>query len=153
ALHRDLDDRVTIERKLERLAHARVLAERILLRQVALADVDRDALVADLDDLRDLEAAVATQARDVRRADALDEIELPGAQVREAHRRIDDRQVDDAVEMDVALVPVLRKALEHDPVLRDPLDEAERPGAHRLRAELLSGGFGGLRRHHHARTI
>jgi hypothetical protein len=59
ALHRDLDDRVAIERKLERFAHASVLAERILLREVALADVDRDALVADLDDLRNLEAVVA----------------------------------------------------------------------------------------------
>jgi hypothetical protein len=50
-----------------------------------------------------------SQARYVRRREALDEVELAGAQVREAHRRIDDRRVDDPVEVDPALVPIVRK--------------------------------------------
>ena len=99
---------VAVERQLERLAHARIRAERVLLRQVALADVDRDALVADLGDLRDLEAAVDLQRRHVGRRHALDEVELAGLEVREPHRRVDDRQVDDPVDVDLALVPVVR---------------------------------------------
>src|SRR5712664_1718981 len=62
AVHRDFYQRIAVERELEGLAHACVPAERILLREVALADIDGDALVADLDDAVDLEAAVAPQA-------------------------------------------------------------------------------------------
>ena len=51
----------------------------------------------------------------------------PGAQVGEAHGGVDDRLVDDALEMDLSLVPVGREALEHDAVLRDPLDELNGP--------------------------
>jgi len=86
------------------LAHARIAPDRVLLGEIALADVDVDALVAELDDLRDLEAAVALQGGNVGGRHALDEIELAGAQVGEAHGRVDDRQVDDALEMDAALV-------------------------------------------------
>src|SRR5207253_10129462 len=108
AVHRDLDQRIAIERELERLAHPRVAAERSALRTLAVADIDGDALVADLDDAVDLEAPVALEAGDVGTRQALDEVELPRAQVGEAHRRVDDRQIDDAVEMDRALVPVFR---------------------------------------------
>ena len=153
AFHDHLDDGVAVERELERLAHARVLAERVLLRHVALADVDGDALVADLDDLGHLEAAVVLDAGDVGGGNALDEVELPGAQVREAHGRVDDGLVDDAVEVDLALVPVVRVAIEHDAVLRDALDELERAGAHRVGGELLACRLGRLGRHHHPRAV
>jgi hypothetical protein len=76
AFHRHLDQRLAINRELERLAHPGILAERVLLRQVALGDVDGDALVAQLDDLGDAEAAVAPQLRHVGGREALDEVEL-----------------------------------------------------------------------------
>src|SRR4030095_3681097 len=134
AFHHDLHDAVAVERELERLAHARFLAERILLREIALADVDRDALVADLGDRRNLEARVALEGRNVRSCHALDEVELAGLKIREPHRRIDNRQIDDPVDMDLALVPVIRVALDDDLVLRDALDEAERARAYGFRA-------------------
>ena len=77
----------------------------------------------------------------------------PGAQVRQAHRRVDDRRVDDLVEVDVGLVPVGRMALDDDPVLGDPLDELERARAHRLGAEVGALGLRRLRRDHHAGAI
>src|SRR5437763_1644286 len=52
AIHRDLHDTFAIQGQLESLTHTRVLAQRILLREIALAYIDRDALVADLGDLR-----------------------------------------------------------------------------------------------------
>src|SRR4029077_4768441 len=120
-VHRHLDERRAVERQLESLAHARVAARRAALAGRALADVEVDALVTDLDDARDLEAVVALQVGHVGSGEALDEVELARAQVREAHRRIDDRLVDDAVEVDLALVPVTRIPLEDDAVLRDAL--------------------------------
>src|SRR5439155_1177429 len=71
----------------------------------------------------------------------LDEVELPRAEVGEAHRRVHDRQIDDAVEMDRAPVAVFREALEHDAVLRHALDKAERAGAHGPGAELVARGL------------
>ena len=85
--------------------------------------------------------------------DALDEVELARAQVGQAHRRVDDRQVDDPVEVDRALVPVVRVALEHDAVLRDALDELERARADRLGAELVALGLRRLGRDHHAGAV
>ena len=61
--------------------------------------------------------------------------------------------IDDPVEVDLALVPVIRIALEHDAVLRDALDEAERSRADRLGAELVALGLRGLRRDHHAGAV
>src|SRR5206468_2093777 len=117
AVHRHLDDAVAIERELERLAHARIAAECGLLRKLAFADVDRDALITDLRDLRDLETRIGFELRYIGGRESLDEIELPGTQIREAHRRIGNRQEYDAIEMDLAFVPIIRKALEHDSIL------------------------------------
>src|SRR4029450_4902365 len=105
-------------------------ARRVLLREVALARVDRDSLVADLGDLRELEARIRLDRCHVGRREALDEVELARLEVREAHRRVDDRQVDNLVEMDLALVPVIGVTLEDDPVLGDALDEFEWPRAY-----------------------
>src|SRR6185437_1126178 len=116
---------IAIERELERLAYARVAAERIFLRKLALADIDRDALVADFGDLRQPEACVSFQLRHVGGCQALDEIELPRAKVRKSNGRVRNRQVDNPVEVNRRLVPVLGEPLEHDAVLRDALDESE----------------------------
>ena len=144
---------VAIERQFECLANPGVLAQRILLRHIALADVDGDALVADLGDRGDLESAVRLDRRDVGGRHALDEVELSGFEVGEAHRRVDDRRVDDSFEEDAALVPVVRIALDHDLVLRDALDEAERSRAHRLVAELVARLLRGLGRDHHSGAV
>jgi hypothetical protein len=53
-VHHDLHEAGTVQRELEGLAHARVAAQRVLLGLVALADVDGDALVADLGDAREV---------------------------------------------------------------------------------------------------
>ena len=55
--------------------------------------------------------------------------------------------------MDLALVPIIGIALEHDAVLRDALDEAERARANRLRSEFVALGLRGLGRDHHAGAI
>ena len=123
------------------------------MREITLADVDRNALVADLGDLRDLEPFIALQLSQVGAGEALDEVELPGAQIREAHRRIGNRQIHDAIEMDVALVPVVGEAFEHDPVLRDALDKTERARAHGLGAEFVTLGLRRLGRNDHASAI
>jgi hypothetical protein len=133
--------------------HARILAERVLLREIALADVDRDALVADLRDLRDLEARVALEAGNVGRRGPLDEVELARLQVGEPDGAVDDRQIDDAVDVDLALVPVVRIALDDDAVLRNALDEAERSRADGIGAELFAGCLRCLRRDHHSGAI
>ena len=44
---------------------------------------------------------------DVGRQHALDQIEAAGFEVGQAHGGVDDRQVDDAVDVDVVLVPVV----------------------------------------------
>src|SRR5205823_4363952 len=153
AVHRNLYDAIAIERQLESLTHPWILAQRILLRELAFAYVDRDPLIADLGDLRDLEPAVGFERRHVRRRHALDEVELAGFEIGEPHRGIHDRQVHDLLEMDLRLVPVIRITLEHNAVLRDALDEAERSRAHRLRAELVAFGLGRLGRDHHSGAV
>ena len=55
--------------------------------------------------------------------------------------------------MNISLVPVARITLEDDAILRDPLDETERPRAHRLDAELVAGILRGLGRDHHAGAV
>ena len=153
AVHRDLHDAVAVERELEGLAHARVLAERVLLRELAFAHVDGDSVIADFGDLGDLEPAVGIERRDVGGGHALDHVELPGAQVGEAHRRVDDGKIGDLVEVDLALVPVVGVALEDDTILRDSLDKTERSRAHGLGAELVALGLRRFRRDHHSGAI
>ncbi len=83
----------------------------------------------------------------------LDEVELPRLQVGESNGRVHDRQINDLVDEDLALVPVVRIPLEDDAILRDALGEAERPGAHRFGAELVAGLLRSLRRDHHPRAV
>ena len=54
--------------------------------------------------------------------------------------------------MDRAFVPVIRKAVEHDPVLRHPLGEFIGAGAHRMRAE-IARRLCGLWRYDHAGAV
>jgi hypothetical protein len=84
---------------------------------------------------------------------ALDEVQLAGAQVGQPHRRVRDRRVDDLVEVDRALVPVVGVALQHDAVLRHALDELEGARADRVGAELVARGLRRLGRDHHAGAV
>ena len=53
-------------------------------------------------------------------------------QIGEPHGRIDDRQIDEAVDVDVVLVPIVGEFFEHDAVLLHALDELVGAGAHRM---------------------
>jgi len=66
---------------------------------------------------------------------------------------VDDRQIDDAVDMDVGLVPVVREFLDHDAVLLHALDELVGPGADRLKSEAVACLLGGLGGEHHAGAV
>src|ERR1700694_4593842 len=141
AVHRHLHDTVAIERELESFAHPDILAERIFLREIAFPDIDGNALIADFGDPGDLAAGVVLERGYVGAGHAFDDVELSRAQIGETHRRIDDREINDPVEMNLALVPVVRVALEHALVLRDAFDEAERSRAYGLGAELVALGL------------
>ena len=55
--------------------------------------------------------------------------------------------------MNLALVPVLLKALEHDLLLGDALDKLERPRTHRPVGDIPTCFSERLRRQHHTRTV
>ena len=152
-VHHHLGQALAVQRQLKRLAHARIAPERVLLRLVALADVDGDALVADLGDARHLELLLDLQLLHVGRGDAFDEIELARLQVGQPHGGVGDRGVGDLGEVDGALVPVAVVAFQRDAVLRHPLHKLESAGADRLEAELVAGGLRRLGRDHHAGAV
>ena len=114
---------------------------------------DVESLVAELERGRELERFVLAHVLDVGRQHALDQVERAGFEIGETDRGIDDRQEDDAIDVDVVLVPVVRELFEHDPILLYALDEFVRAGADRMQAEFVAGFFRGLRRHHHAGAV
>ena len=67
--------------------------------------------------------------------DALDQVETAGLQVGEPHRQVGDRQKHDPVEMNGILIPIIGKAVQHDAVLRHPLDEFVWSGTDRVGRE------------------
>ena len=80
--------------------------------------------------------------------------ELARLQIDQPYRRVGDGLIDDAVELDGAGVPVTGKALHHDFVLRDALDQLERPGAGKLTGDVVvAQPSHGLRCHHHAGAV
>ena len=124
-----------------------------MLRFVALANVDGDALVTDLGDAGHLELLLDFEFFYIRRSDPFDEIELARFQVGQAHGGVGNRRVGDFGEIDGRLVPVAVVTLQRDAVLRHPLDKLEGARADRLEAELVAGGLRGLGRDHHARAV
>src|SRR5713101_4955814 len=61
--------------------------------------------------------------------------------------------IDDAVDMDIRLVPVVGESFDHDAILLHALDEFVGPGADRLEAEPVARLLGGLGGQHHAGAI
>ena len=83
--------RFAVDRERERLAHAAILAQRAL-GAVAVADVDRQPLVAERYRHAPLQAIIGVDRGDVGRRQALEHVEIAGAQVGQAHRGVGDRQ-------------------------------------------------------------
>src|SRR5713101_3535095 len=150
AVEDGLDDRLAVDRQVQRLAHSEV-RERLALRAVRY--VERDLLVAQLGDAGDPEPAVRAELRQVARRDALDHLEVARSQARHARGRVGDRHELDAIEVNARLVPVVGEALEDDLALGDAFDELEGTRAHRLRGELVAERLRRLRRDHHARPV
>src|SRR3546814_5985748 len=89
-----------------------------LLTALAVADVDGDPLVAEADDVGELQVGIALDRRDVGRRQPLQQVEVAGLQVGEPYGGIGNGAVDHLVEVILAGVPMLLEALEDDPVLR-----------------------------------
>src|SRR3546814_4872241 len=96
-----------------------------LLTALAVADVDGDPLVAEADDVGELQVGIALDRRDVGRRQPLQQVEVAGLQVGEPYGGIGNGAVDHLVEVILAGVPMLLEALEDDPVLLHALDRSE----------------------------
>ena len=102
----------------------------------AVVQVDRDAGIGEAGDLGEFEAGVLLHGIDIGRRDALDQVEPARLQIGEPHRRVEIGRNTIRSNMDRILVPVIREAVEHDAVLRHPLDEFVGAGADRMGREL-----------------
>ena len=102
------------------------------------------ALIAEFERGRELELRIGAHVLDVGREQPLDQIEPAGFEVGEPHGGIDDRQIDDAVDMDIVLVPVIGEFLDHDAVLLHALDEFVGAGANGFSPNLSPASFAAL---------
>jgi hypothetical protein len=146
AIEDNLIERFTVDGQFERLANPRILSKR-RLGALAIGDIQYDPLIPPPGDGRELETGVFAHGFDVGRSN-FGQVEPARLQIGESHRRVRDRQIDDAVELDSVLFPVIGKALEDNAVLCDALDESERARANRVRAEILARCLRHLGRHH-----
>ena len=86
-----------------------------------------------------LPLGVGLDARQVGHRDAVAEhVHLAALELEQRGRRVERELVVDAVEVRLALFPVLRVAGQHDLAARRPLLEHERAGAERVAVELLA---------------
>src|SRR5919202_5492782 len=140
----DLVDRVAVERQGQRLAQLRVLGERRadvlhgLAEPVLVADVDRQALVAERRDVEQRQVRVAADRLGRDRVEALGDVDVARAQVRGARRRLVDDLEDEPTELDLRGVVVVRRLLEDDLVALRAAHELERADAHRVARELVA---------------
>ncbi|QTK82853.1 Hypothetical protein AT6N2_L2192 [Agrobacterium tumefaciens] len=164
AFKNDLADGFAVDRVGESLTQALVLAERII-RPRAIVDVDIHGHVSGTNHIGIGQLGVILDGFRIGSRNALGDIEIAGTKVRKLHRGIWDRQVDDPVDEDFVLVPIVSKFFEHDAILLDALDEFERSGADRLRTEIgtqflgrfrcddHTGAVGKLRQQGHVRRL
>ena len=139
AVEDDVGKRLAVDGGFERLAHARVLAERAVLSGLAVGEIEGKALVADLDLGGELELGIGLDLLEVGRQRALDQVEAARLEVGKAHRRFHDRPEHDPIDVDIGRVPIVGELLQHDAILLHALDELEGTGANRLQAELVAG--------------
>src|SRR6266568_8399877 len=109
---------------------------------LAIGDVEGDALIADAGDRRGGKPWVLLQGVEIGRQHALDEIELPGLEIGEAHAGVGNGEEGDALEIVAAVVPIIGEFVENDAILDDPLGEFIGAGADRFGAELVARRLG-----------
>jgi hypothetical protein len=80
----------------------------------------------------ELETRVLAHGIEIGCRNSLDHVEPARPQIGEPYGGVRDRQIDDAVEVDLVLVPIIGKALEDDAILGDAFDKFERAGAYRV---------------------
>ena len=119
----DLVDHLPVERELERLPQVGRLRDRragVRVRQLAeplrVADVHRDALVADRGRLEQPQRLVVGNRLEVGRGEALGHVDVVRAKVRSPCRRIGDDLPHDRVEVDLRLAVVERRLGQRDVV-------------------------------------
>src|SRR5690606_8409369 len=122
--------------KRERLTDPLILSE-LRLGPVAVADVDRYALIAETRYRDDLQSRISLDRLDIARRQPLDHVELARAQVRKAHGRIGNDAERHVVEGVLIGLPVIGEAGQYDAIVLDALDElvgarADRARPHRL---------------------
>src|SRR5437879_2593644 len=126
ALEHVAHDRVLVDGVVQRLPHALVGERLLLVVEAQVPDVRAHLL-------EQRELGVALELGDEVRRHAYDEVEAPGEQLGEPGLVLDDRAVDDAIDLHREL-PVRRVLLEHDALATLPGSEAEGPGADGIRA-------------------
>src|SRR5262249_10315678 len=122
-------------------------------RPLTAADIDVNAHIAEAERGRELQLRVRADIIDIGREHPLDQIKAAALETGDTYRVLDDRQIDNSIDMDVILVPVIGEFLADDPTLRHAFDEPVRPGAGRTQSELVTRRSCRLRRYHHARAI
>src|SRR5262249_37312254 len=137
AVEDDLIERLAVDGVIERLAHLGRAAEWIF-RALAGADIDVNAHIAEAERCRALERRVRANVLNIGRKPPLDQIEAAALEIGDTHRVLDDRQIDNSIDVDVVLVPVIGEFLADNPTLRHAFDELVRPRADRLQSELVA---------------
>ena len=152
AVEHHLVQGLAVDRELEGAAHAGILAQRVI-GLGPVGDVDQNGKEAERHRLAELELGVVAHRLDVGCQYALHHVEAARPEIGQPHRAVDDRQVGDLVYEDMVLVPVVGELLDHDAVLRDPLDEPVGAGADGFQREPVARRLGRLGRHHHAGAV
>ena len=152
AVEHDLIERLAVDGVIERLAHLGRAAERIF-RPLAVPDIDVNAHIAEAERGRELELRVRADILDIGRKHPLDQIEAAALEIGDTHCVLDDRQIDNSIDMDVILVPVIGEFLADDPTLRHAFDEPVRPGADRTQSKLVTRRSCRLGRYDHAGAV
>ena len=156
---RDLVQRLPIDAELERFANARVVGQRrpevggrVLLARL-VAQVDRDALIAEPGHVRQLELSLALDAGRVGRRHLVHHVDVTRAQIGQSHVVVGNDPEDDLVELCLARIEVVGGLLDDDAILRDALGELPRTHADRRGAEFLAELVDRRRRERHSRAV
>ena len=120
---------LTVDRHVDRLAHAHVLKRRVLHVECGVPDRGHVGLQQELE-------ALVHQVLDLVPGRLGDHVDLAGPERRDTRRRVGDLAIDHVVELRRLTVIVL-VALEHDHHVDLTLDELERPGADRVERDIL----------------